>query len=71
VLWRRTSFGTQSAEGSEFVARMLTVVMALRAQNRNVLEYMTQACRAARRNIAAPSLLPNLSTAEVHELIVA
>ena len=68
VLWRRTSFGTQSAEGSEFVARMLTVVMSLRAQNRNVLEYMTQACRAARQNIAAPSLLPELSAVETHEL---
>lgn len=61
VLWRRTSFGSQSAEGSEFVARMLTVVMTLRAQQRNVLEYMTQACQAARRNTIAPSLLPQAS----------
>ena len=59
VLWRRTSFGSQSAAGSEFVARMLTVIMTLRLQKRNVLEYLTQACQAARTVQAAPSLLPN------------
>jgi transposase len=59
VLWRRTSFGSQSAAGSEFVARMLTVLMTLRLQKRNVLEYLTQACQAARTGQAAPSLLPN------------
>lgn len=58
VLWRRTSFGAQSAAGSEFVARLLTVIMTLRAQKRNVLEYLTQACQAARTGQAAPSLLP-------------
>ncbi|MGJ3245824.1 MAG: IS66 family transposase [Elainellaceae cyanobacterium] len=52
VLWRKNSFGSQSAEGSLFVSRMLTVVTSLRAQNRPVLEYLVQACRAA------PSLLP-------------
>jgi len=42
VLWRRTSFGSQSQAGSVFVARMLTVVTSLRSQNRNVLEFMTE-----------------------------
>ena len=58
VLWRRTSFGSQSEAGSLFVARMLTVVTTLRSQNRNVLEYMTKAIRAARCDQSAPSLLP-------------
>ena len=58
VLWRRTSFGTQSEAGSTFVARMLTVVTTLRSQGRNVLEYMTDACGAARFGQPAPSLLP-------------
>jgi transposase len=71
VLWRRTSFGTQSAEGSEFVARMLTVVMSLRAQHRNVLEYMTEACHAARQGIKAPSLLPKSTALESHTLLAA
>ena len=37
VLWRRTSFGSQSQAGSVFVARMLTVVTSLRSQNRGGL----------------------------------
>jgi len=62
VLWRRTSFGTQSQAGSTFVARMLTVVTTLRSQQRHVLEYMTVACRAAREGKTAPSLLPEVVT---------
>ncbi|MBE9080541.1 IS66 family transposase [Romeria aff. gracilis LEGE 07310] len=58
VIWRRTSFGSQSQAGSEFVARMLTVVASLNAQQRNVLAFLTQACRAARNDQLPPSLLP-------------
>ena len=58
VLWRKGSFGTQSAEGSRFVEIMLTVVTTLKQQQRNVLEYLTAACEAALRGEAAPSLLP-------------
>lgn len=61
VLWRRTSFGSQSQAGSIFVARMLTVVTTLQSQHRDVLDYLTQACHAARQRKPAPSLLP-LST---------
>lgn len=65
VLWRRTSFGTQSQAGSTFMARILTVVMTtLRSQNRNVLEYMTDACRASRERTPAPSLLPQAADSE-------
>jgi hypothetical protein len=58
VLWRRTSFGSQSESGSIFVARMLTVVTSLRSQNRNVLSFMTDAVRASRQGSPSPSLLP-------------
>ncbi len=58
VLWRRTSFGSQSVVGSTFVARMLTVVTTVRSQKRNVLEYLTHAICAARSGQPAPSLLP-------------
>ncbi len=61
VLWRRTSFGSQSSAGSVFVARMLTVVTSLRSQNRNVLEFMTDAVRASREGTLPPSLLPQHS----------
>ncbi len=70
VLWRRTSFGSQSQAGSIFVARLLTVVMTLRSQNQNVLEYMTAACRAARAGQPGPSLLPQSNSAE-HQVLPA
>ena len=58
VLWRKGSFGTQSAEGSRFVETMMTVVATLKQQHRNVLEYLTAACQAALCGEATPSLLP-------------
>lgn len=58
VLWRKNSFGSQSQAGSLFASRMLTVVTTLRAQNRPVLDYLVEACRAARQGQTAPSLLP-------------
>jgi transposase len=61
VLWRRRSGGTQSAAGSRFVERVLTVVSTLRQQRRDVLDYLTDACAAALVDAPAPSLLP-LST---------
>lgn len=62
VIWRRTSFGSQTEAGSHFVARMLTVVTTLKSQKRNVLEFITQAVVAARSGTTAPSLLPEVTT---------
>lgn len=62
VLWRRTSFGSQTQAGSAFVARMLTVVTTLKSQQRDVLEFMTLAILAARGAQRAPSLLPEVTT---------
>jgi transposase len=59
VLWRNTSFGTQSKKGSRFVERIMTVVATLKQQNRNALEYLTAACEAANWGRPAPSLLPD------------
>lgn len=61
VLWRKGSFGTQSADGSRFVETMMTVVATLRQQHRNVLAYLTDACQAAHTGMPAPSLLPRHS----------
>ena len=61
VLWRKMSFGAQSAAGSLFVSRMLTVVTSLRLQERNVLDFLTQACRAKRLQQPSPSFLPTPS----------
>ena len=58
VIWRKTSFGSQSQSGSQFVARMLTVSASLKAQSRNILDFLTQACWAKRVGTEPPSLLP-------------
>lgn len=58
VIWRKTSFGTKTEAGSRYVERMLTVRETLRQQNRSMLDYLTQACQAAFRHTAPPSLLP-------------
>lgn len=58
VIWRRTSFGSQSQAGSEFVSRILTVVASLKAQKRNPLDYLTEACLKKRLGQIVPSLLP-------------
>lgn len=65
VLWRKSSWGSQSSEGSLFVARILTVVMTLRSQQKSTLDYMVHACQAFRDGKPAPSLLPNTSSAQV------
>jgi transposase len=57
VIWRKLSFGTQSASGSRFVERMLTVIETGRRQNRNVFAWLTEAVQAHLRREAAPSLL--------------
>jgi transposase len=46
VIWRRISGGTDSADGSRFVERMLTVVATCRQQKRNVLDYLSSCFEA-------------------------
>jgi transposase len=58
VLWRKVSLGSQSQAGSEFVAQALTVITSLKAQNRPILDYLTDVFTAARAGLAIPSLLP-------------
>ena len=58
VIWRRISGGTDSALGSRFVERMLTVVATWRQQGRSVRDYLSSCFQAARNGQAVPSLLP-------------
>lgn len=58
VIWRRISGGTDSAHGSRFVERMLTVVATCRQQKRNVLDYLSSCFEAHLRGQQVPSLLP-------------
>jgi transposase len=58
VLPRKGSFGADSADGSRFAERLLTVVATCRHQGRLLLEFLVAAGEAARQGTAAPSLLP-------------
>ncbi len=55
---RRTSFGSDSAAGSQFVARLLTVISSLNLQERNILDFLVESVSAARSGDMPPSLLP-------------
>jgi transposase len=57
VIWRKLSFGTQSAHGSRFVATILTVVETCRQQSRGVFDYLTTAMQAHFAHESAPSLV--------------
>ena len=58
VIWRKLSFGTQSAAGSRFVETLLSVVETCRQQGRNVFAVVTQAVASHFAGQATPPLLP-------------
>jgi transposase len=57
VIWRKLSFGTQSASGSRFVETMLTVIETCRQQGQNVFSFLTAAVEAHLAHQPAPCLL--------------
>jgi transposase len=60
VIWRKLSFGTQSASGSRFVESLLTVIESCRRQSRDVFQWLIEAVQADLNGQAPPSLLPAL-----------
>jgi len=58
VIWRKLSFGTQTAAGSRFVETLLTTIETCRQQQRNVFEFVTQTVEAHFLSRTGPSLLP-------------
>jgi transposase len=58
VIWRKLSFGTQSASGSRFVERLLTVIETCRRQSRNVYSWLVESVQAHIQQQPTPSLLP-------------
>lgn len=56
VLWRKRSFGTQSARGNLYAERVMTVAHTARKQKKNVLEFLTACCAASRTGATPPSL---------------
>ncbi len=51
-------FGTQSATGSRFVERLLSVRATCAQQGRNLFAFLTEAVMAAWRDRPAPLLVP-------------
>ena len=58
VQWRKMSYGSHGESGGRFVSNILTVVATCRQQGRNVLEFLTDCCRAHLQASPAPSLIP-------------
>ena len=59
VLWRKSSFGTQSKRGARYVERVLTACSTCRLQNRSIIEYLRDVCRCHLDGVPAPSLIKN------------
>jgi transposase len=57
VIWRKLSFGTQSAAGSRFVETLLTIVETCRQQHRPVFDYLVESIQAHWSEQASPSLV--------------
>lgn len=57
VIWRKTSFGTQTENGNQFVERILTVVATCKRQNRKVFDYLLQTTTDHLHGRPAQSLL--------------
>lgn len=58
VMWRRSSQGTRTDEGSTFVERILTATANCRRQGRSVLNFLADTLLAHRAGGPTPSLLP-------------
>jgi len=57
VIWRKLSFGTQSASGSRFVERLLTTIETCRRQSRNAFAWLVEAVQAHYNGEQVPSLV--------------
>jgi transposase len=57
VIWRKLSFGTQSAAGSRYVETLLTIVETCRQQHRPVFNYLAESIQAHWSAKPSPSLV--------------
>lgn len=56
VLWRKSSFGTQSERGNRFAERIKTAAHTARKQHKGLLPFLTASCRAYHDGEVPPSL---------------
>ena len=61
ALWRKTSRGTDSPQGSRFVERVQTVVHSCRRQGKKVLDNLSACIEAWWHDRTPPSLVPDTS----------
>lgn len=64
VIYRKLSFGTQSASGSRYLERILTVTQTCHLQRRSPYQYLISAMEASFVGRPAPSLLPPTNAAQ-------
>ncbi len=57
VIWRKTSFGTDSAQGDRFVAWVLSVAETCRQRDRHGSSFLTGCVKAQLEDQPAPALL--------------
>lgn len=57
VQWRKNSYGCHSANGCAFAARVMSVIQTLRKQSRSILDYLTAAVQAHRKESNAPEII--------------
>ena len=57
VIWRKTSFGTNSVRGDRYVERMMTLVGTCRKQGQNAFKTLLQMLQAVAIGMPAPTLL--------------
>ena len=57
VIWRKTSFATQSHRGDQFIARILSVVETCKTQARSVHDFLTELFQADYTGRELPSLV--------------
>ncbi|MCB9092727.1 MAG: transposase [Halobacteriovoraceae bacterium] len=57
VLWRKTSYGTQSEEGSRFIERAISIWMTLKKQGKEIFPFFFQAYQSTYHpKVAAPTI---------------
>jgi len=57
ILWRKSSFGTQSKRGARYVERILTACATCRLQGRSIIEYLRNVCSCHLEGVPIPSLI--------------
>lgn len=65
AIWRKTSFGTQSAAGTLYMERIMTVVATCKLQSKNILSYLTDTVKSYLTKNNPPSLLPEAQLREL------